>query len=130
MAETPTAVSDNTVSELSPLSVPSDLQDSEQLVERQTHSVDNLETAEQETTEDTDDAENVRSSIAENRRYPLRERRQPQPYWTANVCLTDPLTLEEALGSPQHDDWKLALQEEVSSLSEQDVLMWWTERLR
>ena len=75
MAETPTVVSDNNVAELSPLSVPSDLQDSEQLVERQTHSVDNLETAEQETTEDTDDAESVRSSIAENRRYPLRERR-------------------------------------------------------
>ena len=121
MAETPTAETDDTVAELSPLPASAELLDSEPLVETQSSTVEYLETARQETTEDSDDAENVRSSIVENRRYPLRERRQPQPYWTANVCLTDPLTLEEALGSPQHDDWKLALQEEVSSLSEQDV---------
>ena len=121
MTETPSAETDDTVAEPSPLPLSSDLLDSQPLVETQTTTVDNPETAEQETTEETDASENIRSSIAENRRYPLRERRQPQPYWTANVCLTDPLTLEEALGSPQHDDWKLALQEEVSSLSEQDV---------
>ena len=121
MTETPSAETDDTVAELSPLPLSSDLLDSQPLVETQTTTVDNLETAEQETTEETDASENIRSSASDGRRYPVRERRQPQPYWTANVCLTDPLTLEEALGSPQHDDWKLALQEEVSSLSEQDV---------
>eukprot|EP00963_Diacronema_lutheri_P005050 scaffold370_cov349-Pavlova_lutheri.AAC.35 len=97
-----TAESDDNIAERSPLPDSSELLDSE-------------------TDGNSDDSENVRSRTTEERRYPVRKRRPPQPYWTANVCLTDPLTLDEALGSPQHDDWKLALQEEVSSLSEQDV---------
>ena len=51
----------------------------------------------------------------------MRNRRVPQPYWYANVCLTDPTTLEEAFSSDQHEDWKLALHEEVNSLSQQNV---------
>ena len=121
MAESPTAETDDTVAELSSLPVSAEPLDPEPLVEIQNRTVDNLETAEHETENDTDDPENVRNLVTEGRRYPLRERRLPEPYWTANVCLTDPLTLAEALDSPQHDDWKLALQEEMSSLSEQDV---------
>eukprot|EP00963_Diacronema_lutheri_P012972 scaffold2152_cov336-Pavlova_lutheri.AAC.3 len=116
-----TAESDVTIADRSPLPDSSELLDSVPLVERQNSRVDHLEIAEQETAGNSDDSENVRSRITEERRYPLRERRPPQPYWTANVCLTEPLTLDEALNSPQHDDWKLALQQEVSSLSEQDV---------
>eukprot|EP00963_Diacronema_lutheri_P001208 scaffold78_cov513-Pavlova_lutheri.AAC.1 len=91
------------------------------LGERQNSTIENVELPEHETTEGMEDLENISNTAAEERRYPLRERRPPPPYWTANACLTEPLTLDEALGSPQHDDWKLALQEEVSSLSEQDV---------
>ena len=109
IAESPTAETDDTVAELSSLPVSAEPLDPEPLVEIQNRTVDNLETAEHEIEDDTDDPENVRNLAAEVRRYPLRERRQPQPYWTANVCLTDPLTLEEALGRPQHDDWKLVL---------------------
>ena len=51
----------------------------------------------------------------------MRDRRDPHPYWYANVCLTDPTTLEEAFSSDQHEDQKLALREEVNSLSQQNV---------
>ena len=88
MTETPSAETDDTVAELSPLPLSSDLLDSQPLVETQTTTVETLETAEQETTEETDASENIRSSASNGRRYPVRERRQPQPYWTANVCLT------------------------------------------
>eukprot|EP00963_Diacronema_lutheri_P000532 scaffold30_cov329-Pavlova_lutheri.AAC.1 len=117
----PTASPDDTQEDITPMPTASETLEPVSLGERQNSTIENVELPEHETTEGTEDAENISNTAAEERRYPLRERRPPHPYWTANVCLTDPLTLDEALGSPQHDDWKLALQEEVSSLSEQDV---------
>ena len=51
----------------------------------------------------------------------MRDRRDPHPYWYANICLRDPTTIEEAFSSDQHEDWKLALHEEVNNLSQQNV---------
>eukprot|EP00963_Diacronema_lutheri_P010611 scaffold1117_cov307-Pavlova_lutheri.AAC.1 len=121
VAEKPTASPDDTQEDITPMPTASETLEPVLLGERQNSTIENVELPEHETTEGMADAENISNTAAEERRYPLRESRPPHPYWTANVCLTDPLTLDEALGSPQHDDWKLALQEEVSSLSEQDV---------
>lgn len=54
-------------------------------------------------------------------RYPRRERRPPQEFWQVHACITEPLDVEEALSSPQKTDWKIALEEEIASLYQQDV---------
>eukprot|EP00963_Diacronema_lutheri_P012970 scaffold2152_cov336-Pavlova_lutheri.AAC.1 len=121
VAEKPTASPDDTQEDITPMPTASETLEPVSLGERHNSTLENVELQEHETNEGMEDSENISNTAAEERRYPVRERRPPQPYWTANVCLTYPLTLDEALNSPQHDDWKLALQEEVSSLSEQDV---------
>ena len=69
----------------------------------------------------TDIAHSNQSSDNEERRYPRRERRVPKEYWVANLCLAEPQKLEDALSSPQKEDWLLALQDEISSLQQNDV---------
>ena len=61
------------------------------------------------------------NETAPERRYPLRARHTPQPFWIANVVLEEPKSIQEALSSQQSEDWKLALDEEIRSLSEQNV---------
>ena len=63
--------------------------------------------------EEASDSGERRNEVSDTRRYPMRDRRSPQPYWYANICLTDPTTIEGAFSSDQHEDWKLALHEEV-----------------
>ena len=66
-------------------------------------------------------AEENNNETVQQRRYPLRTRTPPEPYWVANVMLEEPKTFQDAITSPQSDDWKMALDEEIRSLSEQNV---------
>lgn len=40
-------------------------------------------------------------------------------HYLDHVALADPQTIQEAIASPQKDDWKMALNEKIRSLSEQ-----------
>eukprot|EP00963_Diacronema_lutheri_P011126 scaffold1318_cov362-Pavlova_lutheri.AAC.40 len=93
VAEKPTASPDDTQEDISAVSTASETLEPVSLGKRQNSTLENVELPEHETTEGMEDSENISNTTAEERRYPLRERRQPQPYWTANVCLTDTLTL-------------------------------------
>ena len=57
----------------------------------------------------------------QQRRYPIRTRTPPQPYWVAIVMLEEPKTFQDAITCPHSDGWKMALHEEIRSLSEQNV---------
>lgn len=56
-----------------------------------------------------------------------REHRPPQPFWVVNpgsasansaaVSIVTPVTLEDALSSPQSEEWKLAVLEELAALT-------------
>eukprot|EP00963_Diacronema_lutheri_P005229 scaffold408_cov347-Pavlova_lutheri.AAC.3 len=74
---------------------------------------------ESEESEDADD-EHANETVSE-RRYPIKARHAPQPFWIANVIVEEPKTIQEALASPQSEDWKLAINKEIRSLSEQNV---------
>jgi len=93
VAEKHTASPDDTQEDITPMPTTSETLEPVSLGERQNSTIENVELPEHETTEGMEDSENISNTAAEERRYPLRERRQPQPYWTANVNLTDTLTL-------------------------------------
>eukprot|EP00963_Diacronema_lutheri_P009628 scaffold869_cov399-Pavlova_lutheri.AAC.1 len=82
-----------------------------------------LETVDQNTssTEDPMDTEENQPATRNERRYPTRERRTPQDFWVANLCIQEPQSIRDALTSPQKEDWLLALQEEITSLQQNDV---------
>ena len=65
--------------------------------------------------------ESTEISETHDRRYPTRERKKPQNYWLANVCLAEPQSLRDALSGPQKEDWMLALHDEISSLQKHNV---------
>eukprot|EP00963_Diacronema_lutheri_P013295 scaffold2630_cov350-Pavlova_lutheri.AAC.1 len=81
-----TASPDDTQEDISAVSTASETLEPVSLGKRQNSTLENVELPEHETTEGMEDSENISNTTAEERRYPLRERRQPQPYWTANAA--------------------------------------------
>jgi transposase InsO family protein len=78
-------------------------------------------------TADPDDQETAGSELAgeddAERRYPARSRRAPSSWWKATddgaftaLAPSEPATLEEALSSPDAEQWRQAMDEEMASL--------------
>ena len=102
--------------------IPSDftwVQDSEitsenrtQGIEQNTDSAENSSKSQQQTENEVTHCDHDRS---QDRRYPVRTRGPPQPFWLAHVAFEEPKSLHEAIASPQKDDWKMALDKEIRS---------------
>jgi len=58
-------------------------------------------------------------NVEQSPRYPKRQRQQTKPWWQAASAINavpDPITVRQAMASPQAAEWRQAMDEEVESL--------------
>ena len=110
------AIDSDTGEQVAPVSFDG-ITDTEQQPDRQRHSGDEEEQAQQPRDE---------QQPAEPQRYPARDRRQPRDWWRAAALMStihEPANLKEALESDQSQEWRQAMDEEMASLSSNNT---WT----